>query len=357
MKFYLLIFSFCLSFLFVKSEGYTYNLDKKIKSYLSEEDGLYWFKIVNQDRSNIINYFPKNFSKNGDVDYSKILQKAINENSNIILPNFPIAVNYNGLNLKSNSKITFQENSQLVMLPNSYGNHQIFLIKDVENVEIVNANLKGERFLHKGTTGEWGMGINILSSKFVKIINPRISEFWGDGIYIGRSSNGISFCQDIVVKGGELTRNRRNGISIVSGKNISISDILIKNTSGASPMAGIDLEPNRSDEFLYNITLSNVTTENNKIDGIKIVFHRLINNKNVLVNIDNHKDIGSRNPLTIVGVNSMKNSSLQGSVVYTNGKWNKANSKIRIQKEIAPTLKLDIKKVNINGIFYNKSIK
>src|SRR5690606_27504690 len=71
-----------------------------------------------KDRSNILKYLPKNYSKEGEADYTIYLQNAVNENKEVILPNFPIAVNYQGLQIPSNRKIEFQDNSRLVMIPN-----------------------------------------------------------------------------------------------------------------------------------------------------------------------------------------------------------------------------------------------
>ncbi|VDH17430.1 Uncharacterised protein [Algoriella xinjiangensis] len=313
-------------------------------------------KIVG-DNSNILNYLPKSYSTKGDIDYTQNLQKAFNENQNIVMPNFPIAVNYNGISIPSNRTIEFQSKSSLIVLPNSKDKYQALLLSNVNNVSITNPNLIGDRNNHIGTSGEWGMGINILSSSNVKIINPTINNFWGDGIYIGRIVNQKSFCNDIVVSGGILDNNRRNGISIISGKDVTVENITIKNTNGTNPQAGIDLEPNLNDEFLYNINLNNVKTINNKIDGIKLVFYKLTNNNNVLININNHNDNGSQFPITLVGVDNLNSNTFSGKVNYTNSNWYNANANIRVQRKLSPKLKLNISQTTINGKLYNKSIK
>ncbi|MFP7655875.1 hypothetical protein [Chryseobacterium proteolyticum] len=310
-----------------------------------------------QDSSNIIKYLPGNYSTTGTVDYTNELQKAFNENKDILMPNFPIAVNFSGLSVKSDSKITFQSGSKLIVLPNSNAKYQALLIKNINNVKIINPVLVGDRDQHTGTTGEWGMGINILSSSNITIVNPKIKNFWGDAIYIGRNENSISYCNTIKVTGGILDNNRRNGISIISGKDITVSNMIIKNTNGTSPMAGIDLEPNLKDELLYNINLNNITTINNKIDGIKVVFQKLTDQNKVLINIDNHNDQGSPNPLTLVGLENVNNDKLSGVLNYTNPKWNNMNSKVKVQRALSPNLKLNINQVNVNGKMLNKSIK
>lgn len=311
--------------------------------------------ITLKDSSNIFKYLPVNYSVNGDADYTKELQRAFDENKNIIMPNFPIAVNYKGVNIPNNRIITFQKKSSLIVLPNNQSTYQAFLVSNAQNVKIINPNLIGERDQHIGNTGEWGMGIKIISSNNVDIINPNIKNFWGDAIYIGRIENGISYCYKIKVSGGTLDNNRRNGISIISGKDITIENVTIKNTNGISPMAGIDLEPNLQDEYLYNINLNNISTINNKLDGIKIVFDKLINSNKFLININGHSDMGSQNPLTIVGYNQ-DNITTAGIVNYSNAKWN-TNKDVKFQRKLNQAIQLNIQKVNIDGRYYNKNIK
>lgn len=309
-----------------------------------------------QNKENVIKYLPKNYSKIGDIDYTNYLQKAINNESEVILPNFPIRINSKGLTLKSNFKLIFQRNSSLLLIPNNQSSYQIINLVNLTNVTIQNPTIVGDRANHLGSKGEWGMGIKILSSSNIRIVNPNISNCWGDAIYIGRSSSGKSYSEKISVVGGELNWNRRNGISIISGKDIYIQNLLIKNTNGTNPMAAIDLEPNSSDELLYNINLLNIKTINNKIDGIKIVFHKLLKQNNVLINISNHYDHGSQNPLTIVGNDSVQNK-LTGLINYKNPKWSNSSSNIRIQRKISKNLIFSMDKVDINGVFFTKKIK
>ncbi|WP_313097674.1 right-handed parallel beta-helix repeat-containing protein [Empedobacter sp.] len=310
-------------------------------------------KII--DQSNIISYLPNNYSTRGDIDYTKELQLAFNENKKIIMPNFPIAVNYNGVIIPSNRVITFQSNSSLIVLPNDKQNYQALLISENENIILYNPRLKGERDFHKNKDGEWGMGIKILSSSNIKIYNADIKNFWGDGIYVGRIDKGLPYCNNILIKGGILDNNRRNGISIITAKNTNVEDITIKNTHGTNPMAGIDLEPNLKDEFLYNINLKNVTTNNNQNYGILIVFHKLINHNKILLNIDNHNNYGSTYPMSLVGVDNENEANFSGTINYSNAKWDNTNSQIYYERKFSKLINLNIGLIEIKNKFYDKS--
>ncbi|MDR3011470.1 MAG: hypothetical protein LBV59_26350 [Sphingobacterium sp.] len=309
-----------------------------------------------QLRENITKYLPKNFVRNGKIDYTSYIQTAINKESNVVFPNFPLAVNYNGLNLRSNTKITFQKASKLIMLPNNKQSYKLINIEGVSNIEIISPTLVGDRYNHLGNSGEWGMGIKIMSANNIRITNVDISNFWGDGIYVGRLDGGLPYSTNVYILGGEISNNRRNGISIVSARTLLLKDLIISNTNGINPMAGIDLEPNATDEFLSDIDIKNVKTIKSKVDGIKLVLHKFNKRNNVSISIDGHTDIDSPNPLTIVG-NDTNNMNLIGSVSYKNANWNNIKSNIRVQRKLAPNLNFKFDQVNINGTQVFKGLK
>lgn len=257
-------------------------------------------------------YLPPGYVKNGTRDYTEYLQKAIDENEKVILPNFSILINERGLSLKSNQTIEFQNSTALIMKPNSREKYGVLNLINVDNVIINNPKLIGDRKGHLGSKGEWGMGINIRSSSNISINNPSISEMWGDGIYIGeveykdrrRYKLSDYTSRNIKINGGVIDFNRRNGISIVSVKNLLVKNIIIKNTEGTMPMAGIDIEPNNNGQSIEHVVLDNVTTKNNKEVGIKYVPNNFFGSrkKSVTIKILNSQDIGSNVGLFIGGV-------------------------------------------------------
>src|SRR5690606_13000285 len=163
----------------------------------------------------ILEYLPKNYVKDGTIDYTGYIQKAIDENKNIVLPNFPILINDGGLKLKSNFNLFFQKESALIMKPSTKTKYSFFSLTEVDNVNIYNPTLLGDRKTHLSNKGEWGMGISIYGSTNVKIYNVNIKDTWGDGIYINSNKNKHSY--NVLIKNGYIDNARRNGISIISG--------------------------------------------------------------------------------------------------------------------------------------------
>src|SRR5690554_190468 len=257
----------------------------------------------------LVDYLPNDFVKDGTVDYTVFLQQGLDENNNVIFPNFPILINENGLNAKCNQILNFPPNSKLIIKPNSEVRYGILNIKYVNNVVVNNPTLIGDKEKHLSEKGEWGMGINIWASKNVKINNPNISKTWGDGIYIGepqiqekKKKKLKSYTNhNILIKGGIIDDCLRNGISITSGINVLIDGITIMNINTKAPKGAIDIEPNNKNNDIKNIVLRNITTKNN-FNGLIIYLVKLAQEKKYDIGeiiIENHRDYSSRSSLTI----------------------------------------------------------
>src|SRR5690554_4447355 len=63
----------------------------------------------------ITNYLPNKFVKDGSINYTTYLQAGLDENKNVIFPDFPIKIDIGGLILNSGQKVFFNRNSLLVL--------------------------------------------------------------------------------------------------------------------------------------------------------------------------------------------------------------------------------------------------
>ncbi|SIR12489.1 right-handed parallel beta-helix repeat-containing protein [Chryseobacterium sp. RU33C] len=225
--------------------------------------------IQTADFFKIETVLPKGYVKDGSVDYTNYIQKAIDANKNVIMPDFPLMTT--GIFAQSNSQIYFQKNSALILKPTADVRYQIIGLHAIENVKIYNPRLIGDRDKHLDSKGEWGMGIDIRGARNIEIYNINISNCWGDGIMIVKTMNsmrsGIARAklfevEKIKIIGGVINNVRRNGISIEGGKDLIIKDLLIANINGTNPMAAIDIEPNDNINILENINLSNIKINN-----------------------------------------------------------------------------------------------
>lgn len=258
------------------------------------------------------------FGAKGDgiTDDTKAIQDAFNAGANkeVNIPDGKYMINaLVGVFPQSNTTIKFAKNAQLNVIPNSSVNYNCINVKNVNNVTLMDPTVIGDRLDHTGSKGEWGMGISIIgASKNIKIISPKTTNCWGDGIY-------IDGCSDIYIENMFSDNNRRQGMSVVSVDGLFVNGALVINSNGTPPQSGIDIEPDYDTDILNNIRLLNVVTKNNTSGyGITINLNSFTTiNKDINITIENHKDYGSFNS---IGINNARPSKaiLKGAITLNN---------------------------------------
>lgn len=303
----------------------------------------------------LVNALPKNHVEDASVDYTDIIQHVINTQNNIAFPNFPILINEKGLSLKSDSKLIFKEKSLLVLKPNNLRSYSIISIKNKKNIKMYFPKIRGDRKKHLSKDGEWGMGISIYGSDNIKIINPQISECWGDGIYVSNTQSSIS--NNILIQSPLLDYNRRNGLTIVGGKNITISSPIVSNTIGNNPMSGIDIEPNKNGGIVDDIIIKDFISFNNGNSGFQVGLSRSPDNKDKEINILVSNFISDLNPYGIIlgGFYTSYDNNIKkinGNIVLKNVTLNnslKENIKIGRNYHFGPNIRFENVSFNTNS--------
>ena len=239
---------------------------------------------------------PAGYVKDGTVDYTSYIQAAINNNSNIVFPVFPILINEKGLIIGSNKTITFLTGSKLLLKPNAAIYYNVLKISSVTNVTLYNPVIVGDRYKHLGTTGEAGSGIGIRGSSNITVYSPNVSECWGDGIYIGQVSS-VANCKTIVIKDAVLTKNRRTGMTVVSVDGLTLDNCYAAYSDGVQPLSGINFEVNNTACVMNNIQVINAKTEYNLGNGIQVGLKRILGSgdRTVDLTFTNHIDTKSAN--------------------------------------------------------------
>jgi hypothetical protein len=174
------------------------------------------------------------------------------------------------IQMRSHTRL-LMDGATLEVIPNSAGRYWLIKVWNVNNVRIVGGSLVGDRTRHKGTTGEWGYGINISGSKHVVVKQVRLSNFWGDGIWVGAITTSKSQVRSDYVKIMNVvsSNNRRQGLSIGPAQHVYIVDSTFKNTNGTLPEAGIDIEP-MTEGKTNTIRLERNTFSGNRGNGIEL---------------------------------------------------------------------------------------
>ena len=117
---------------------------------------------------------------------------------------------------------------------------------------------------------EWRHGISMTTAKNVLIEDLQIRSTGGDGIYVGVAGDKGAPSENITIRRVVCDDNNRQGISVISVKNLLIEGCVLSNTRGTAPAAGIDFEPNHADEYLVNCVMRDCIVENNAGVGIEL---------------------------------------------------------------------------------------
>lgn len=158
----------------------------------------------------------------------------------------PTWLQFGGLKLRDR-QILDLNGAELRAMPSEHSRGVVVQARQVHGWEIRGPGLiRGERSIHRGQGGEWGMGVAAFASSGWTIHRgARISDCWGDGLLVG-GVDADTFCDRFRIDGIEIDHCRRNGISVVAGRNGEIRNVHIHDTgghvSGVNPGGGIDLE-------------------------------------------------------------------------------------------------------------------
>lgn len=170
-----------------------------------------------------------------------------------------------GILLKDRITLKLHDDAVLKAIPNNAGSYSILRGLGLVDAKIIGGTILGERNEHIGTTGEWGMGIDIRDAQNIEIKNVLIKNCWGDGIYIG----GTVPSQNILFENVTCDSNRRQGISVVHADGVVLKNSLMSNTSGVAPQSGVDLEPN-SGQTVRNVKIIGSSFNKNSGKGIML---------------------------------------------------------------------------------------
>ncbi|GEM_PF-6564715 len=160
-----------------------------------------------------------------------------------------------GLDLPSHVTLLLAESAVLRVIATARSGYDLIRVRQRQDVILSGGTLLGDRDLHLGTSGEYGMGVAIRGSRTVLVEKMIARDFWGDGFYIGGGTGTIDQCWDITLIDCKAERNRRTGLGVVAGEAIWVLRCSFNDTRGVPLEAGIDLEPNAGQ------TVAHVTIE------------------------------------------------------------------------------------------------
>jgi len=226
---------------------------------------------VKPTSSLVVNVKDRGAKGDGKSDDTKSIQKAIDEvagsGGTVYVPAGTYMVQAHGtkrLVLGSKMTLKLADRAILKVIPTGAKNYSVLRIPRAKDVTVIGGTLQGDRKEHKGRSGEWGMGIIIgPESERITIAGVTSRHMWGDGFYLAGGED-IALCSVVA------EHNRRQGLSIIRGNRILVTNSTFRDTRGTRPSAGIDLEPNNENQTITNVRIEHSKFVNNAGDGILI---------------------------------------------------------------------------------------
>jgi hypothetical protein len=213
---------------------------------------------------------------NGVHDDTSAFQAAINSlpatGGTITVPAGTYMIDaLRSINMRSHVRLQMALGAKLAALPNSAQRYSIIKVSRVTDVEISGGSIVGERARHIGTSGEWGMGINILASSRINVHDLTVSDCWGDGLYIGAigSAGNATPSTDVTVSNVVSNNNRRQGLSFGPVNRAFIYKSTFSNTNGTKPEHGVDIEPQVQGPS-QNIRIESSIMSGNRGNGLEM---------------------------------------------------------------------------------------
>ncbi len=193
------------------------------------------------------------------------LQQALDQTATVNLPAGHFQVG--SVRLNSGNRLTMAPNTVLHSIPPERNDYRgVLLVQDVDDVVIEGGMIDGSGGpVMNGISIEGAHRLRIRDTQIVNMATTR-DGVRGDGIYIRRGVAGkpLRFATDIVIEGVTADANGRQGLSLVSGRQIHILHCTFSNTTSAVPGAGIDFEPNVDNDTIDDVVVTGCTFEGNE---------------------------------------------------------------------------------------------
>lgn len=257
---------------------------------------------------------------------TKTLQAAFDSGAaKVIVPNVGQPWIVTPLKLRSNQTVVFMPG--VVILAKKGGFHGrndcLFTARDVKNLTIIGdgatwrMHKKDYANPKKYTKAEWRHTLQILGCTNVTIEGLTLEKSGGDGIYISKGSHK-EYSQNITIRNVICYDNYRQGISVISADHLLMENVIMRNTGGTAPMAGIDFEPNNTKQRLTHITMRNCLTWGNQGSGYQFALgHQDATSEPISITLENCRAIGDqRNPVQIATSNTLA-AAPRGHLVFT----------------------------------------
>jgi hypothetical protein len=211
-------------------------------------------------------------------DDTAVLQKAIKDSAlngkALIVPAGVTAYHVRPLQIPSKAHIILARGVVIQAAPGYTTYQRMINIVDSQDVEITGNGATIRMDPSDYTNGEYRHCIYIAGAQNVHLRGLHCDKAAGDGLYVAGSDNK-PFSEAIYLDNVTADGNRRQGLTVISAKDMWIRHSTFTHSHGVSPQSGIDIEPERATDHIENVHIEDSETASNAGDGIRIAFDKL----------------------------------------------------------------------------------
>jgi hypothetical protein len=280
------------------------------------------------------------------TDATAALQAAINSGADKIIvrnKSTPWLIS-STINLKSNQEIDFEPDVVVQaklgsFLPNT---NPLFKALGVTNVKLVGqgvgvhqATLAMNKSVSDGDNSDHIIAIEGTDNYTISGLTLTGSN--SDGIIIDAYSTGqeipvpntLNYSDHGLIDNVTVTNSSRNGMSVISAQNLTVTNSKFNNSSNLPPASGITFEPDFSYDRFVNINISNVDISGNQGNGIDFNLSKFDNNSTPIsisingatinnnqstgINVETYSKLANDPSVTQNGVINISNVTIDGT--------------------------------------------
>jgi FG-GAP-like repeat len=200
------------------------------------------------------------------------------------------------IRLRSNQEIRFEQDVVVKAKSGSFldNNYSLFQALGISNIKLIGEGVGARQATLAMNKSEFSDSnpnayshiIGIEGTDNFTISGLTLTGAGGDGIIVDAYSYGqpipvpntLNYSDRGLIDNVTAIDNRRNGLSVISAQNLTVTNSKFINSSGTSPATGIDFEPDFSYNRLSNINVSNVDLSGNQGNGLSFILSALDNN-------------------------------------------------------------------------------
>jgi len=220
----------------------------------------------------------------------------------------------------SNQTLRLAPDAILKAKASSSDSGNIIRIRDLSNVRVLGGQIDGNLPNYSGSS-EFGFGLSLWGSSNIWVTDVFAKDCWGDGFYI---DEGTGSGDSIHFHGCTAERCRRQGMSIVVGTRISLTNCIFRDTgtlNGTSPESGLDIEPDAGN-VVTDVAVVGCLFESNDGPGVNVALSGDTASGNITItgcvtqNNDHagyHVSGAANNHVAIVGCSSAGDGTIAGT--------------------------------------------